>query len=825
MANEHIFNNSITVTGSVSSSVGFYGDGSGLSGITAVAEWDGTRDGNASITGSLIVSGSGINVDFTNTTGVSGSFSGSFSGDGSGLTGLTVPGLKPLDDYIITIQNNHLTSVSGSSAPSSSLIITNLSGSSFVHTPTEFGLPNANELFLEDSTIWIGYNWVDNVYNSASIDSAYRIVRLEDVVVDFDNATLSYTVAENTYVSASGGYFRQGHGNDVSENYIFLGSRGVDGAGASTGFQLARIGKYDFSDIEIFQYPNDADTAVGDVLKYHNGYVYVQSQTGYSNLKVTKVNAFDLSDYNTFITGTSGLIGNPGVLEIYKNQIITTTGYLASGILLLKYTLDGKLVDSNTIVPPTGAKTYTYNVPHASIIKDNYLYITQVYSYTDVLKINADTLELVDSLAFSSTLNTQVTDDIAIGKDGYLYTPSELTTFFSLASQTPPKLYKVDTTDLSFTEATPIVSGSYGAYTIKNQTLRDQAKPFTYNFNGVYVGELQINGGITGSSFTGSYTGDGSGLTNLPLSSGLVSSSAQISYTGITDIPTNIVSSSAQFITLTSPFTGSFTGSFTGDGAGLTGVVGETSTQIFQTGSGIAGSIIPNSTLSFTNIASGQYSTVIGGNFSTASADYSTVLGGRANKASATYAVAGGQGSCATGVASVAIGSGNVADAAYSVVLGRDNQTSTADTDASILGGRNHVIGESETSAGSVIAGGYTNVINGYSSGILAGEDNTVSGPYSGIIGGCSNTVAHTGSVALGGCNITVDRDNATFTPHLYISGSGTDVAAGDYAGIAQLAIRTVNPTSPKAGMLMVSGSSSSPNLYFYTNSSWTQLN
>jgi hypothetical protein len=43
--------------------------------------------GSAIITGSLLVSGS--NVDFTNATGVSGSFSGSFIGDGSGLIGVT----------------------------------------------------------------------------------------------------------------------------------------------------------------------------------------------------------------------------------------------------------------------------------------------------------------------------------------------------------------------------------------------------------------------------------------------------------------------------------------------------------------------------------------------------------------------------------------------------------------------------------------------------------------------------------------------------------------------------------------------------------------
>ena len=87
MANQHIFQNNLIITGSVTASQGFYGDGSGLTGITAVAEWDGSRNGDASITGSFVVSGSGVNVDFTNAeAGVSGSFSGSFEGDGNSIS-------------------------------------------------------------------------------------------------------------------------------------------------------------------------------------------------------------------------------------------------------------------------------------------------------------------------------------------------------------------------------------------------------------------------------------------------------------------------------------------------------------------------------------------------------------------------------------------------------------------------------------------------------------------------------------------------------------------------------------------------------------------
>jgi len=67
----------------------FTGDGSNLTGVTATAAWDGNLNGNAKITGSLVVSASYSIVDFNNTVQVEGSiFSGSFQGDGSNLTGI-----------------------------------------------------------------------------------------------------------------------------------------------------------------------------------------------------------------------------------------------------------------------------------------------------------------------------------------------------------------------------------------------------------------------------------------------------------------------------------------------------------------------------------------------------------------------------------------------------------------------------------------------------------------------------------------------------------------------------------------------------------------
>lgn len=79
---------SVTIHSEVSASkfLGtYYGDGSNLSGL----EWDGSHSGSAEITGSFTVSGSTAVVDMTDTLAISGSnFSGSFAGDGSNLTGV-----------------------------------------------------------------------------------------------------------------------------------------------------------------------------------------------------------------------------------------------------------------------------------------------------------------------------------------------------------------------------------------------------------------------------------------------------------------------------------------------------------------------------------------------------------------------------------------------------------------------------------------------------------------------------------------------------------------------------------------------------------------
>ena len=128
----------VTFNSQVSASIfsgSYYGDGSNLTGLTAAAEWDGTLDGDAQITGSLIVSGTAVTVDFTNVESISGSiFSGSFVGDGSGLTGVQADTFPYTGSAKITgsLAVVGPTSITGSFTVSGSSPTINLKGDTFI---------------------------------------------------------------------------------------------------------------------------------------------------------------------------------------------------------------------------------------------------------------------------------------------------------------------------------------------------------------------------------------------------------------------------------------------------------------------------------------------------------------------------------------------------------------------------------------------------------------------------------------------------------------------------------------------------------------------
>lgn len=219
----------VTFNSQVSASVfsgSYYGDGSNLTGVTATAEWDGSIDGDVSITGSLIVSGTNVTVDFTNVESISGSlFSGSFVGDGSLLTGVQAEAFPYTGSAIISgsllVENS--TILSGS---------TTVSGSFTVHGPSDLNgevtadrnivIRNGNTSGFTDSNIGIGsrallfggtrtYSSGNVVYSTANIAIGYSALSGRRYS-SFSNSTGRYdsNSSTNFTYNTAIGYYSQG---------------------------------------------------------------------------------------------------------------------------------------------------------------------------------------------------------------------------------------------------------------------------------------------------------------------------------------------------------------------------------------------------------------------------------------------------------------------------------------------------------------------------------------------------------------------------------------------------------------------------------------
>jgi hypothetical protein len=90
----------LSLSGSFSGS--FQGDGSNLTGITA--EWDGSHFGDAFITGSLTISGSGVNLNVLGDISASAVSASTYYGDGSQLTGIDSSSYASTASYVETAQ-------------------------------------------------------------------------------------------------------------------------------------------------------------------------------------------------------------------------------------------------------------------------------------------------------------------------------------------------------------------------------------------------------------------------------------------------------------------------------------------------------------------------------------------------------------------------------------------------------------------------------------------------------------------------------------------------------------------------------------------------
>lgn len=179
-----------------------------------------------------------------------------------------------------------------------------------------------------------------------------------------------------------------------------------------------------------------------------------------------------------------------------------------------------------------------------------------------------------------------------------------------------------------------------------------------------------------------------------------------------------------------------------------------------------------------TQVASGNYSVVLGGNVATASGTLS-IAGGSAF-ATGTNSVALGGSSTASGSGSVAIGGeqggglGATASGRTAIAFGMGNQA-TADWSNS-LGGINNIA----SSQFSTVSGGQTNTAStGTHATVVGGSTNTSSGQNS-VSGGVSNTASGFKSTAFGNSN-SVSGNTATSIGYNNTVSGTSAFASGGY--------------------------------------------
>lgn len=149
------------------------------------------------------------------------------------------------------------------------------------------------------------------------------------------------------------------------------------------------------------------------------------------------------------------------------------------------------------------------------------------------------------------------------------------------------------------------------------------------------------------------------------------------------------------------------------------------------------------------NSATGQQSSVLGGEFNRSTGFRSAVVGGDSNTASgAVSAVLGGGSNTASNTfATVQGGSGNVASGAASAITGGlSNQATNSNT--AVLGGETNIA----SGLRSIVAGGHDNQAIDRYCGVFGGNTN-VAGPgwTAAIMGGSRNTASSDAAAILGG--------------------------------------------------------------------------
>jgi hypothetical protein len=191
-----------------------------------------------------------------------------------------------------------------------------------------------------------------------------------------------------------------------------------------------------------------------------------------------------------------------------------------------------------------------------------------------------------------------------------------------------------------------------------------------------------------------------------------------------------------------------------------------------------------------TQVASGDYSVIGGGQNNTASGGLATVGGGVGNTASDWYATVGGGASNTASEFAATVGGGyrnTASDSGATVGGGVGN---TASSDGATVGGgeQNDASGGLATVGGGLfntasgdyatVGGGSQNTAGGQYATVGGGEGNTARGKYPTVGGGQNNTASASGATVGGGFTNTASGKGAT------VGGGGNNTASGWYATV-----------------------------------------
>jgi len=360
---------------------------------------------------------------------------------------------------------------------------------------------------------------------------------------------------------------------------------------------------------------------------------------------------------------------------------------------------------------------------------------------------------------------------------------------------------------------------SYGNETVLsdgvgNDDLGNGANTLSLNFAaGVYIGGSgsltlsAVNGtvgtfstSVSAPALSGVHYGDGSKLTGITSGSTISStltSGWQSTYTTVTANSANwgtAYTVATTYQTASSTFLTSIPSSLSGNWQSTYTTVQNTSgnwNTAYQTVSTIPLTFISTTsatnTLVGANSATGIFSAVRGGQCNIASANYSTIVGGFSG-CSAGYAtfVGAGSGIRATGNYAVAVGGQcNTASGCYSFVGGGASGNLASGPYSVVVGGCRC---NCATAAGSVVVGGDRNTACGACSFLGSGKLNTASGTYAFVGSGLSNVACGGNSVLGGGyqnCScgtmsaIVGGRYNCTSSGYSFIGGGCYNTASG----------------------------------------------